>query len=259
MFSDNLNYNFRKNGTMFMRYLKIGICSMCIFINSCTPVIVAIDPIPEKERIQVLIQPMEDLTGQYKSVFPTMDSLITLTSSLSLVDMIEPDEELNHVMNQVICQNPIRLLRQGNNGMPKFKVSGEVEIISYGPLKDIDRRIATYSLFGLIGLAVSNDNDLAAYVQYRIYVKDSHDNQVDSFLVIGISSDDPYKKSRKQLMSEANLIAAYNFQSQFTQCLIKQGFNLITQNVDKFSEAKSVEHALAFMKNLLNPKELNKD
>lgn len=236
-----------------MKRLLLVVSIIYFFLNSCSPIAVTVKPIPETERIPVLVQPFEDLTGQYKSLYPTMDSLIALTSSVPLINMVEPDDELKHVMRQVICQNPVRLLRINDEVMPKFSINGEVEIVSYGPIKDIDRRIATYSLFGLLGLALSGDNDLAAYVQYRIYLKDSEGNQIDSFLVVGISSDDPIKKSRKQLMLEANLIAAYNFQSQFIQCLMKQGINLISQDLAKFSEKRSVEHALAYMKDLLNP------
>ncbi len=235
-----------------MKYLLLIICTIFI-LSSCSPGNVTLQPIPEQQRTFIKINPFEDLTGQYKYLNPSMDSLISLTSSLPIIDVIDDDVRLRDEGDQVAYQNPIRLLRTYNVGKAKYQVNGEVELISYGPVSNLDKRISAYSFFGLLGLALSRNNDLAAYLQYRIFIKDSNDNLLESFIVSGISSDNPNSKSRKQLMFEANLIAAYSLQSRLIQFYIKNGLVAESQTIAHFRKQEVFNHALEYMLSLLNP------
>lgn len=236
-----------------MKILILIFYSLFFIFISCSSV--PVKPLLEQQRIPIRIQPFQDLTGQYKFLTPSFDSLMLIVSSPALIEVIEPDEYIKGYSYQRTYQNPIRLLGLGDKEKAKFQLTGEVELISYGPLKDIDSRIATYSLFGLFGLALSNNTDLAAYVQYRIFLNDSNGNTIDNFLVIGISSGDRTKKSRKQLMMEANLIAACNFKFQFIQSLSKQNISADFQTIKRFSDAQAVEYSLESMKNLMRTRD----
>ncbi len=236
---------------MCIRYYAVIMIAMFILV-SCSSTVETISPIPEQQRVPIEIKPFEDLTGQYKSIYPSFESLITHTSSLSMIDVIEEDDRLVDERHQVTYQNPIRLINSRDIEKANFQIDGEVELISYGPINNIDNKIAAYSFFGILGLAFSQDNDLAAYVQYRIFIKDSKGNLLERFLVSGLSSDDPNGKSRKQLMSEANLIAAYSFQSQLIQFFRKQGIDTKSQLINHFSKIYALKHALDYMNNILN-------
>ena len=235
-----------------MKCLLLSICTIFI-LSSCSPVIVTLQPIPEQQRTLIKINQFEDLTGQYKYLNPSLDSLLSLTSSLPIIDVIDDDVRLRDEGDQLAYQNPIRLLHALDVGKAKYQVNGDVELISYGPVSNIEKRISAYAFLGLLGLALSRNNDMAAYVQYRIFIKDSNDNLLESILVSGISSDNPNVKSRKQLMFEANLLAAYNLQNRLIQFYIKNGLIADSQIIAHFSKREAINHALEYMINLLNP------
>jgi hypothetical protein len=240
-----LGRNNKRNN--FMKYYIFYFIVLSFLISACSSV--PIKPLPETQRIPITIQPLNDLTSQYKLFQPSFDSLISVIFAPGIVEVFDPGN--GQECRVFLYQNPIRILRPDDKITAQYQLSGDVELISYGSLKDIEDRIAIYSLFGLLGLSLSDNNDMAVCVQYRICLRDSKGDVVDNILVVGSSSGNPEEKSRIQLTSEANAVAACNFRGQLLKSLSKHGYDYQTKKISWISNKSAYNKCIEIVNNLL--------
>ncbi|MBI4811079.1 MAG: hypothetical protein HY800_06520 [Ignavibacteriales bacterium] len=84
---------------------------------------------------------------------------------------------------------------------------------------------------------------MGGYVQYRVYIKDNFYNTSDSFAVIGTSSGDVDKITRKHMLDRANINAVYNFKLRFLNWYTEK-FNISlpskTEDASKKNEARVI-------------------
>lgn len=165
-------------------------------------------PIEENLRQTITIVPITDLTANYTSLPVPFDSAAMTALSSDFVEVIEPigtGPELR------VYANPFRFIKSSLASKPSFTVRGEVERIAYEPASQIKKMVMTYALSGL--LVSGSDQDMGAFMQYRFYIYDAINAPIDSFVVVGASTGDRDKVSRRMLMAEANRVAACNFVS----------------------------------------------
>ena len=218
-------------------------------MSACSSV--PIKSLPETQRIPITIQPLTDLTSQYKLFQPSFDSIVSVILSPGIVEVLDPGN--GQGCKVILYQNPVRIFRPYDKITAQYQLTGDVELISYGSSKDIEDRISTYALFGLLGLSLSDNNDMAVCVQYRIYLRDSKGDVVDTYLVVGSSSGNPEEKSRIQLTSEANALAAYNFCGQLLKSLSKLGYNYQMQKKGRISNESAYNKRIEIVNKLLRP------
>ena len=149
------------------------------------------------------------------------DSLARLILSDSYIDLEDPSRLHDlKVFKIATYQNPLLPINSSHDAT--VTVVGEVERISYEPAEEVEDRIEAYALGGLLWLVLSSrKGEMAAYAQYRFTIKDISDHTLDSFLIIGVSAGDPQEKSRKELMAEANYIAAEEFAGELVLRIAK--------------------------------------
>lgn len=195
-----------------------------IWVGGCSSS--PLKPIVENHRHIISFLPFEDISGTYTTLSKPLE---LLTSSILSGDFVETIE-LSAFGNMNVIRkypNPFKPVLNGNVSNAQFIVRGEVERLSYEPVKNIKGDIVNFALFGLLWLAFSGDDDMGAYLQYRIYISDDNGTPIDSFVTIGASYGEIDKVSRKQLMDEANSVAAYELSARLLKRLMeKYNWNL---------------------------------
>ena len=164
-------------------------------------------------RVNLFLPALVSYAADYPLMPVAFDSLARVILSDPYVVILGPDRLDQGRIMSTKYQNPVLPIYQQQPDA--ITVVGEVERISYEPAEQVENRILSYALGGLLGLAASGqDGTMAACIQYRFSIKDFNNRTLDSFLIFGASSGHPNKRSRKELMTEANYIAASNFACQ---------------------------------------------
>jgi hypothetical protein len=185
----------------------------------------------------------------YSLVSPPFEVLASIALSPEFYDIHEPDFNNYHLMRSY--QNPFRSVSKTSYETPRFIVKGEVERIAYEPISEIKKYVTNYALWGLIGLALTDESfgTMGAYVQYRFQVLDNSNMVIDSFLVTGAASGDPQKISRKELIGDANCFAAVDFSTQLFQRLrARFGIDIQSQSIKYYPLKVKAERWLYFIK-----------
>lgn len=181
-------------------------------------------PIPFEQRRVVQLEQLRDLTSQYQYLSPTFEALAKAALSTDFILVENQDKFAEESQKFRLCQNPLRANIEGSNQVPDFSLYGDVERISYESAKDIDDRIVTYALSGLLGLVLSSSNDdMGVFLQYRLYLLGQNSVPVDTFVVYGAATGNPASTSREVLTQKANADAACFFVHQLVVRLIKRG------------------------------------
>jgi hypothetical protein len=184
---------------------------LTVFIAACSSAPRTL--IPYSPRISVCIPPLVTNTADYALLPVPLDSLLRVALRADYIDVASATKFQGQ--KTFTYQNPFTPVTDSPSPSGSFLARGIVERIAYEPVSEIESRIATYALTGLLGLWVSaGGGELGAYVQYRYYIVDPQGIPVDTFLVIAVSTGDVYDKSRNQLMAEANYLAAGQFAEQ---------------------------------------------
>lgn len=179
-------------------------------------------PIPLRERQIVQFDTLRDLTSQYPHLKPSFEILVKAAITRDFVLVPNHEKFTEHKFD--ICQIPLRAADDTTGEVPQFIVNGDVERISYEPARDIDDRITTYAFFGLLGLALSTDNDMAVFLQYRFYVSGQNSTPIDTFVVYGVAAGDPASVTRDRLAQRANGNASCLFAAQLVEGLARKGY-----------------------------------
>lgn len=192
--------------------------TFAILLVSCSTQ--PIRPLPREERLPVTAVALRDLTGAYKTITPSLERSLEISLAHDFFVIARSKFDTDKL---VIAQNFLRPsfdVADTNRGV---LLSGDVERIDYKPVKTIKEMITTYALFGLVGLALyPNDDDMALYVQYRIYANDIERNTTDTLLVAGVATGNPKSVSRASLTIQANKMAACDLVNQLCQVLYKK-------------------------------------
>jgi hypothetical protein len=182
-----------------------------------------IKPVNFENRIPVRFGSITDLTGCYRQMAPSFDSVFNVILSKGFVFTIQyygGDAELR------ASPNPFYKFDEKMDSVKPISIVGDVELISYEPIDEIERIASRRGDFRStwIELAGPRGSDMAAFVQYRFYIfKDTA--LIDSFMTVGISYGDGKEVSRRALMLKANTLAAWFAMSKLV-LKIKDAFHL---------------------------------
>ncbi len=172
---------------------------------------------PYPTRISINIAHLTTLTSDYSLLPIAFDSLARFELAEQFIELPKEGWGKPCIARY---QNPFRTSYDSVNAT--ILVRGEVERVSYEPAMDVQNMIIAVHFGGLLGLISDNDKGkMAACVQYRFYITDTKHHFSDSFLTIGASSGLREEKSRKELMAEANYLAASLFASQLIDIIFR--------------------------------------
>ena len=178
--------------------------------NGCSPSL--IKPIPEGERYTVCILPMNDLTGGYDKLDVSFETLAESLFQNGAMEVVSLHDIHGPIYSKRSYPNPFRIIDKDKCSEARFVIEGDVERLAYEPVGVIQKMITNYDALGLIGLSLpANSDDMGAFVQYRIHVKQQDGNPIDSFIILGTSRGDINEFSRRQLENEANSFAIFDF------------------------------------------------
>ncbi len=234
-------------------FLQSFLFSIIFGYIGCTTL--PLKPLENDKKITIALDSLCDLTGQYRNLSPSMETLFPIALSPEYIEAIEYDNVSGNNNSLKIYQNLLLPIQSNKSVSSTYKLKGDVELVEYGTAKDIDERIINFHYLGVFGFLLTNNNDMAAHVQYRFYLANASGIPVDSFLVMGISSGDPLLKSRRQLMGEANSFAMFELRQMLLHSIAdKNNINLDYKITDRFSD----EHAATKRIELINELLLNK-
>jgi len=107
------------------------------------------------------------------------------------------------------------------NNENSLKIRGDIEIINYGETIAIEKQIYSGSFLGILFQAAINDIErknrgtiMAGLVQYRLIIYNSSSLLVDTIVARGFSVGSLQSVDRRQMISEANQMAACQLVSE---------------------------------------------
>lgn len=174
-----------------------------------------VKPIPENLRYKVCLRSLNDLTGLSNTLSVSFDSLLSEKFKRDFF------EELDRHWTEpivIVRPNPFMFVVSDCIDGAQFSIEGEIERIDYQSLINIKESLLNWHFhindFFALSQTASSDNNMVGIIQYRFSIFDSNNTKIDSFVTIGASGVDIGKIdkiSRRQLLDEANTVAACQF------------------------------------------------
>jgi len=178
---------------------------------SCSSTLPA--PVPVDQRIQVVFEPLKDLTGDYERLGESLESLAAIKMrddyTHRLLQSGYPKTTYTEFMANHFAAAPAGLEPTsvvGTNG-PILRLSGTIEKIVFGRPDDIEEDIVNTWMSEVWSLLISGNDDRAAFVEYRIIVDDARSGDHLKTLIV----QGGYRQSEadpERLMGLANRVAA---------------------------------------------------
>jgi hypothetical protein len=179
--------------------------SIVLAASGCSPTVEALQPIPKSERVPLVIERFQDLTGLAHTA-PSMDSLLARAMSQGMLDIDTPTQ--TDKFARASYQNPFRPAVGDTHNA--YHLSGDIERIDYQNYEDIEAAIARHYFLGFVlsRLVSARRGDMAALVQYRLFLFDPYGACIDTLLVTGVDVADRGKASRRLMLALAVKFAA---------------------------------------------------
>ena len=188
---------------------------MSLILFGCGPA--PLKPLADDLRHAVRFVQLTDLTGDYASISPSFDSLARTILSKDFVYTMKSVEARPQVF---YTPNPFRLAHEHFTNSPEFEITGDVERITYEPASRFKEFHHDYTVFESLGSLFSGRYEMGASIEYRFVISHPVDGTPnDTIVVTGFSSGEKSITSRRQLMHEANNVAAWNFGSSLLKVL----------------------------------------
>ncbi len=195
-------------------------------------------PFPVQQRIECLIAPLEDLTGIYKAVKPSFETILTSKMMEDYAQHIDKGPTQGYKKKTILTNVFIPLIISleidsstendivetfGKSSNADLLIKGTVDQLSYGSPMDIEKYIASYVAFGLLGVGSSAKSDKekrAGFVEYRFKVYKLPDEKfLDSFIIQGAHSSSI--SGRQEIIKKANEIVTEELVYQLNNKIAK--------------------------------------
>jgi hypothetical protein len=210
-----------------------------ILIIGCTPTQEALKPIDPEKRLKVKIFPFDDLTGTYDKASEHLENRATAFLDSDFIQIVKNFSRKKLAYPLITYPNPFKGVSKNDTPSLAFYVKGEVERCSYEKYADINTRIASYHLLGILGLANYHDVDLCGFSQFRVKIYNAQNKLIDSSVIFGASCGNVLRHSRKELIDRAIAQASYNFYKYLFESLVDKFQMHLKYRVEEIDEDRA--------------------